>query len=166
MVFHHCQKFPKKTLKNQNNHPQFYMSHCQLWTANIREKVFFLLYTHTHIFFRERKKDGEREGEKHLFGLPLARAPTGDQPTSNLLLCRVMPSPVSHTSRVGKVLIATPEQHKLKFKWQPSKKKKIFSMFKIHALPEQYFDIFSKTKIYKWGNLYKSYVTIKTFQSD
>lgn len=41
----------------------------------------------------------------------------------------------------GKNVMATPKQHKLKFKWQPSRK--TFSMFKINALQtEQQFDIF------------------------
>ena len=70
--------------------------------------VFFFFLKSLFIIFRERGKEGEREGEKH--GLPLSQPQMGTWPTTqacaltgnqtgNLLVHRLVLNPLSHSSQ-------------------------------------------------------------------
>ena len=75
--------------------------------------AFFFFFLRFHLFFREKGREGEREGKKHLlfasrmpqlgtWPATQACAVTGNQ-TGNLLVCRLMLNPLSHTSQ-GRML--------------------------------------------------------------
>ena len=79
-------------------------------------KRFYLL------IFRERGREGEREGEKHHVWLPLRGPPLGTWPTaqacaltgnrnSNFLVCRPMLNPLSHTTQGHKFFFFRKTQH-------------------------------------------------------